>query len=59
MSMGNHLNSAAIALLALAVIFLAIKEPKCDPPQGSGRAAAPAAPAAPAQPRPPRELRKF
>ena len=33
-SMGNHLNSAAIALLALAVIFLAIKEPKCDPPQG-------------------------
>ena len=54
--MGNHLNSAAIALLALAVIFLAIKEPKCDPPQGSGTAAAPAAPA---QPRPPRELRKF
>lgn len=57
--MGNHLNSAAIALLALAVIFLAIKEPKCDPPQGSGTAAAPPAPAAPAQPRPPRELRKF
>ena len=58
-SMGNHLNSAAIALLALAVIFLAIKEPKCDSPQSSGAAAAPAAPAAPAQPRPPRELRKF
>ena len=50
--MGNHLNSAAIALLALAVIFLAIKEPKCDPPQGNGTAA-------PAQQRPPRELRKF
>ena len=57
--MGAHLNSAAIALLALAVIFLAIKEPKCDQPQSSGAVAAPAAQPSQGQPRPPRELRKF
>ena len=56
--MGNHLNSAAIALLALAVIFLAIKEPKCDPPQGTGAAAAPA-PLRRLLSRARRELRKF
>jgi len=57
--MGNHLNSAAIALLALAVIFLAIKEPKCDQPPQAGAAAAPPAQPAQTQLRPPRELRKF
>ena len=57
--MGNHLNSAAIALLALAVIFLAIKEPKCDQPPQADAAAAPPAQPAQTQPRPPRELRKF
>ena len=57
--MGTNLNSAAIALLALAVIFLAIKEPKCDQPQSSGAVAAPAAQPSQGQPRPPRELRKF
>jgi len=57
--MGHHLNSAAIALLALAVIFLAIKEPKCDQPAQAGAATAPAPQPAQGQPRPPRELRKF
>ena len=52
-------NALAVALLAIAVLVLAIKEPRCEqPPQPDAARQAPVNGSGATQ-RPPRELRKF
>ena len=56
---GSRLNAFVIALLALAVLVLALKEPRCETTMGVDPAsAAEQRNRSPGQ-RPPRELRKF
>lgn len=57
--MAKHINALAVGLLAIAVLVLAIKEPRCEPHQQvEGASGAPVSGAGASQ-RPPRELRKF
>jgi hypothetical protein len=62
-SSGPPLNSIAVALLAIAVIVLAIKEPRCncesDVPAAETPATPQAPPARPSKTGRQRELRKF
>ena len=53
------MNAMAIALLALAVLVLAIKEPRCEPPMEANQVTPEAPVVERAGRRQPRELRKF
>ena len=57
--MGAYVNAMEIALLALAVLVLAIKEPRCEPPVEANQVTPEVPLAERAGRRPPRELRKF
>ena len=57
--MGTYVNAVAIALLALAVLVLAIKEPRCEPPMEANQVTPESPLVERAGRRPPRELRKF
>ena len=55
----KHANAIAVGLLAIAVLVLAIKEPRCEqPPEADGGRVAPIEGAGSTR-RQPRELRKF
>jgi len=58
-AVGSRLNAFAIALLALAVLVLALKEPRCETTTSVDPASAAAQQGPSPQQRPPRELRKF
>lgn len=62
-SISSMINAAAVALLAIAVIFLAIKEPRCDckinPQQDEASSTQQPSPPRPTTSRGQRELRKF